>query len=75
MSAVPSNPPSDPCPKCGKDRAPGPTARFKAFVDPYAPGKHTAAERAEFYRLRSSLTHGHKLMRSDISRSTGKTMQ
>lgn len=47
----------DPCPTCGKDRNPGPTARFKAFVDRYA-GRQGTVRPADAYGQRSTLLHG-----------------
>ena len=52
------------CDKCGRSTGPGPTAKFRQFVDRYAPwipGK----ERTRFYELRSRLTHGGTLLHSD----------
>jgi hypothetical protein len=55
---------ADPCPTCGKDRAPGPTRRFKAFVERFA-GSLPSKERAALYSLRSQLAHGHDLLATD----------
>lgn len=50
-------PPEDRCPECGKDRNPGPTARFKHFVDRYTAGS-APVKPADVYTRRSQLYHG-----------------
>lgn len=52
----------DPCPTCGLDRAPGPTARFRDTVERFVgdvPG------RKELYQARSRLVHGDQLLHAD----------
>jgi hypothetical protein len=53
---------ADPCPTCGLDRAPGPTARFRNLVEQYA---GDVPDRTDLYRLRSSLVHGRHLLGAD----------
>jgi hypothetical protein len=57
--------PADPCPTCGKDRNPGPTARFKAFVDRYAQEQATLKPR-DAYARRSALLHGAERLTIDV---------
>jgi hypothetical protein len=52
----------DPCPTCGLNRAPGPTARFRETVERFA---GDVPERDELYRLRSRLVHGDHLLLAD----------
>lgn len=61
---------ADPCPTCGKDRAPGPTQRFAGLVSEYASPLPKAQQR-ELYELRSSLTHGHTLLDLDLPGAFG----
>ena len=49
--------PVDPCPQCGKDRSPGPTARFNSFLERFAP-LPAGDKRPRFFGTRSGLTHG-----------------
>ena len=54
------------CPTCKMDTGPGPTARFKSFVERFAPSPHFSnADRRRLYSLRSDLSHGSKLMHED----------
>jgi hypothetical protein len=63
---MPVLPQSDPCPKCGKSRGPGPTKQFADFVERYAPSPETSAsDRRKLYALRSALSHGGKLLHGD----------
>jgi hypothetical protein len=57
------------CPTCGLMVGKGPTALFEEFLDRYVP-KTAATEprRNELYRVRSNISHGHLLLRSDIPR-------
>lgn len=50
------------CPTCRRDRAPGPTARFRDVVERYA---GHIPNRGELYALRSKLVHGEQLLISD----------
>jgi hypothetical protein len=60
-----------PCEYCGKDTSPGPTGKFKSFLQTYAPGSHNAKDRDAFYSLRSKLSHGSRLFRRDLPRALG----
>jgi hypothetical protein len=60
----------DRCPMCGRDRSPGPTARFHDFVETYA-ADEGAEERKALYRLRSAFVHGGALHNLDIPRPWG----
>jgi len=54
------------CPECKQSIGPGPTSQFIAFVEALIPGSGISkSERRRFYRLRSALTHGGKLLASD----------
>jgi hypothetical protein len=61
---------ADPCPACGKDRAPGPTQRFADLVGEYANSLPKAQQR-ELYDLRSSLVNGHTLLDIDLPGAFG----
>ena len=50
----------EPCPECGQSSS-GVTEQFRRFVDCYAPGIDKS-ERAALYHLRSSITHGDRLL-------------
>jgi len=63
---------ADLCPTCGLNRAPGPTVRFRDFVERYA---GSVPERKELYRLRSQLVHGDQLLISDGPMGMGFTPQ
>lgn len=45
-----------PCPECGLDTSPGPTRRYRAFLERYAPTIPNK-DRKTVYRLRSALVH------------------
>jgi hypothetical protein len=66
---VPKSKP-DRCPCCALDRSPGPTARFRNFVETYA-ANEAPQKRTEMYRLRSILVHGDGLHNLDIPRAWG----
>ncbi len=53
----------DPCPECGRDRGPGPTARFRQLVERYAHGVEGVSQ---LYSLRSKLVHGGALLDLDL---------
>jgi hypothetical protein len=58
--------PAEPCEKCGLRTGPGPVKRFREFVDAHVPViDWWQLGRDEFYDIRSSLTHGGKLLRLD----------
>lgn len=58
--------PADPCPACGKDRGPGPTQRFKDFVEGFGPPSGTTTiSKRRLYELRSRLVHGKMLLQLD----------
>jgi hypothetical protein len=59
------------CDCCGKDTSPGPTGKFKSFLETYAPGDHNNKDRGAFYALRSKLSHGGMLFRHDLPRALG----
>jgi hypothetical protein len=50
------------CPTCGLNRAPGPTARFRDFVERYA---GDIPDRSRLYEIRSRLVHGDQILQSD----------
>ena len=62
---------AQPCEHCGKDTSPGPTGKFKTFLQTYAPESHNARDRDRFYALRSTLSHGGRLFRQDLPRTFG----
>ena len=55
---------ADPCPSCKRDRSPGPTKRFRDFVEEYAAVESEGA-RTEMYSFRSALVHGDYLHNMD----------
>jgi hypothetical protein len=61
------------CPKCGKTthESPGPTKRFRDFLEKYAPGASSKDARNEMYNLRSGILHGSDLMQLDQQRGFG----
>lgn len=59
--------PQQPCATCGKDQGPGPTKRFRDFVESYAPGGNVKM-RQRIYTMRSSIVHGEYQMLADASR-------
>jgi len=62
--------PRDECPHCQQDMSPGPTRRFRDFVDRYAAGAE-GKSRARLYELRSDLVHGEHLLLRDRPSWTG----
>ncbi len=58
--------PPCPNPDCKKPLGKGPTARFREFLEAFAPGLATKHERDRLYSLRSQLVHGGHLMRRDV---------
>lgn len=56
----------DPCPCCGRNRAPGPSAGFRQLIETHAAAEGAEA-RAAMYGLRSALMHGRGLHSSDDS--------
>lgn len=76
ITAVETLVPSAPreiCPTCDKDRSPGLTARFRAFVENYA-SKEDLADRAALYDVRSSLVHGGQLHNLDMPTPWGSLL-
>jgi hypothetical protein len=61
----------DPCPACGNDRNPGPTRKFKDFLDRYALGAGTRTQNDELYAVRSGLVHGGALLYHDTPFGSG----
>jgi hypothetical protein len=62
------------CPQCGEDRphdVPGPTALFRNFFETHAPGLSQKKRRDQMYDLRSSISHGSKLLAWDEGRAWG----
>ena len=53
------------CPAGGKDLNPGPTARFKDFLERHAPGAGTSTQNNALYAVRSGLVHGTALLHHD----------
>ncbi len=60
--------PVDRCPTCGRDRSPGPTARFIAFMERYGSNLDKKT-RATMYDVRSRISHGDRLLHSDFDRT------
>ncbi len=54
------------CPQCGKKETAGPTQLFNKFVDEYTAGSVAKKDLKKFYRLRSQITHGGRLLSSDL---------
>jgi len=52
-------------------RGPGSTARFRNFLERYAPGASLETRRNEMYDLRSGIFHGSDLMALDQDISFG----
>lgn len=51
----------DVCPQCNRDRGPGPTRKFRDFLEKYAPLPEGEPDhRHNLYSVRSGLTHGGK---------------
>ncbi len=63
-------PPAQPgpsCETCKRSVGDGPTKRFTTFVERYAPDPAASnTQRRQLYALRSALSHGGKLLHSDI---------
>jgi len=57
--------PADPCSECGRDKNQRPTARFKDFLETYAPGAGSRTEIDRLYSVRSGLVHGGTLLHHD----------
>jgi hypothetical protein len=56
------------CDKCGKEcphDAPGATAKFREFLESYAPNQSLKDCRSKMYALRSGILHGGELMQLD----------
>jgi hypothetical protein len=54
------------CPHCKQILGAGPTKQFAEFVESFIPGGAVPeAERKRFYRVRSALSHGGKLLSAD----------
>lgn len=49
------------CSECHREKGPGPTKRFRAFVDKWS----SAADAKKLYEVRSAISHGGRLMRWD----------
>lgn len=65
IEALASRPGSrTPCPTCGLDTSPGPTARFRDFLARYAPGL-SPVSRSRLYDVRSGLVHGSSILHHD----------
>ena len=59
------------CPECDRFHdSPGPTARFRTFVESYA-GEEAQEDRSAIYGLRSTFTHGSALHGLDVPRTWG----
>jgi hypothetical protein len=55
------------CPTCRRPQNKGPTRLFAEFVDRFAPGDSISkADRRQFYKIRSRLSHGGGLLSSDM---------
>ena len=62
------------CPTCKEitqHETPGPTRKFKDFLETFAPGESERTRRDMMYSLRSGILHGSKLMQFDMDRSIG----
>lgn len=54
------------CEACGRSTGKGPTALFEEFIETYVPdASANRATRKALYSLRSQITHGNKILRSD----------
>jgi hypothetical protein len=53
----------DPCPTCGRDRGPGPTARFREVVERYATDVEGVSQ---LYAVRSKRVHGGSILDLDL---------
>jgi hypothetical protein len=63
------------CPTCKREVAPGPTRKFKDFLQQYAPTNDSEERKARdlLYRQRSRLIHGHELLGTDGDYNFGWT--
>lgn len=64
---MPSAKSADRCGACGQSLGPGPTQRFADFLDRYASGPDREQGRKDLYALRSSLSHGGKLLSGELA--------
>jgi hypothetical protein len=63
---VPDEPEGERCKECNQKLGGGPTRSFVKFVDDFAPDRSVKPKvRRNFYRLRSALSHGGKLLHED----------
>lgn len=62
---VPDAGPRIECPRCKQNTAPGPTRRFKEFVDKYAPNSNDEEGRTGLYKIRSGIAHGGPVLWTD----------
>jgi hypothetical protein len=55
------------CPSCNREKGPGPTRKFKDFLQQYAPTNDSEERKARdlLYKQRSQLVHGHELLGTD----------
>ena len=63
--------PPDLCSECGRDKNQRPTARFKDFLERYAPGTGSRTEIDRLYSVRSGLVHGGTLLHHDSPFGSG----
>jgi hypothetical protein len=63
------------CSTCEREIGPGPTKKFRDFLQEHAPTTSTEERRARdlLYKQRSRLTHGHELLASDSDYYAGWT--
>jgi hypothetical protein len=63
------------CPTCEREISPGPTRKFRDFLQEYSPTTSADERRARdlLYKQRSRLTHGHELLVSDSDYHAGWT--
>jgi hypothetical protein len=61
---MPDQQPGDPCQECGRPQGEGLTKIFTDFVDRFVP-EIPRQQRRNFYRLRSAISHGGKLLHAD----------
>lgn len=55
------------CQECGRSVGIGPTRHFVNFIKKYIPDELLSNKTAEFYSLRSAITHGGKILLSDVN--------
>ncbi len=65
------NDPPDRCSECGHDKKQGPTARFKDFLERYAPETGSRTEIDRLYSVRSGLVHGSSFLHHDSPFGSG----